>query len=97
MYTNLRGRALANEFAEIFESLNWTLARAVSEGGGLGLGISTGRGKGLAATLKSAIEDSTDFLVSVHGADEEPWPDLVFLAVGINANEDGSAPHRTQP
>jgi hypothetical protein len=95
MYSNHLGRPLANEFAEIFKSLGWTLNVPVSEGGGLGYGISTGRGTGLAHELKAAIEGATDFLVSVQGPEEKPWNN-VFLAVGINANEDGSAPHKTQ-
>ena len=95
MYSNHLGAALAGEFTEVFKDLGWPIV-SLGEGGGLGFGISTGRGKGMAIDLKKAIEASTDFVVSSHGPEEADMPDLVFLAVGINSNEDGSSPRRSQ-
>ena len=96
MYSNHLGRSLAQQFADAFVQNGWTLAQPVGEGGGLGYGVSTGRGVGLPHDLKQAIEQSTDFVARVQGRDEAQWGDLVFVAVGINANEDGTAPHVTQ-
>jgi hypothetical protein len=95
MYSNHLGAPLAGEFAEIFRDLGWTIG-SLGEGSSLGFGISTGRGSGGAIALKKVIEASTDFLVSSFGPDEVDTPGFVFLSVGVNANEDGSAPRKGQ-
>jgi hypothetical protein len=95
MHANHLGAPLAGEFAEIFKDLGWTIT-SLGEGGGLGFGISTGRGSGAAIELKTAIEASTDFLVSSFGPDEADTVVDIFLAIGVNANEDGSAPRKGQ-
>ena len=46
MYVNYLGKNLAKSFADAFEQAGWTDV-VFSEGGGLGYGISTGRGNGL--------------------------------------------------
>ena len=57
-----------------------------SEGGGLGEGIATGRGDGMALTLKAAIESATKFKVSSFGPTEADCPGIVFVAVGIKVH-----------
>src|SRR6266403_1033215 len=70
MYVNYLGKNLAKSFADAFEKAGWTDV-VFSEGGGLGYGISTGRGNGLALTLKSAIESSTKRKVNSFGPTED--------------------------
>lgn len=82
MYSNYRGRDLAQSFADAFKKAGWTDV-LFSEGGGLGDGISTGRGNGMAATLASAIKRATNMQVNRHGEDEPDQPGSVFVAVGI--------------
>ncbi|KQZ00682.1 hypothetical protein ASD45_07325 [Pseudolabrys sp. Root1462] len=85
MYTNYRGKDLAQSFADILKASGWTDIH-FSEGGGLGTGVSTGRGNGTARALKEAIEASTDFKVGSFGPDEPEYPNAYFIAVGINTN-----------
>jgi hypothetical protein len=55
-----------------------------SEGGGLGVGVSTGRGNGMAFDLKRAIESATRLKVGSIGENEKDTPGIVFVSVGIN-------------
>jgi len=84
MFANQLGKALARSIADAFETAGWNDTR-FSEGGGLEIGISTGRGNGLALKLKEAIEASTRFK-NVHsfGPTEPDIPGIVFVGVGIN-------------
>jgi hypothetical protein len=84
MYVNYLGKNLAKSFADAFEQGGWTDV-VFSEGGGLGYGISTGRGNGLALTLKSAIESSTKRKVNSFGPTEDGERSGLFVAVGINS------------
>jgi hypothetical protein len=84
MYSNYLGIDLARSIDEAFKTAGWTDIN-FSEGGGLGYGISTGRGKGMAVTIKDAIAQSTSLKPTVIGPDEDDIPSLVFVAVGINA------------
>jgi hypothetical protein len=84
MYVNYLGKNLAKSFADAFEKAGWTDV-VFSEGGGLGYGISTGRGNGLALTLKSAIESSTKRKVNSFGPTEDGERSGLFVAVGINS------------
>jgi hypothetical protein len=84
MYVNYLGKNLAKSFADAFEKAGWTDV-VFSEGGGLGYGISTGRGNGLALTLKSAIESSTKHKVNSFGPAEDGERSGLFVAVGINS------------
>ena len=91
MYANHLGAALAKEFGDVFVSAGWPLATPVGHGSGLGLGISTGRGPN-ALLVTNAIEAATDFAVFTLPRFAQ-WPsDIVTLSIGINANEDGTAP-----
>jgi hypothetical protein len=84
MYSNYLGRDLAKNFADAFERAGWTDV-AFSEGGGLGYGLSTGRGNGLALTLKSAIEAASGQKVNSIGPAEDGDRSGLFVAVGINS------------
>lgn len=85
MYSNYRGKDLAQSFADILKDAGWTDIH-FSEGGGLGYGVSTGRGKGTAVALKTAIEKATEFKVSSLGPEEPEFPNAYFIAVGINSD-----------
>jgi hypothetical protein len=82
LYANYLGKDLAQNIADVFKNAGWKIQN-FSEGGGLGYNISTGRGNGLALTLKAAIEASTKFKVESFGPTEADSPYLVFVAVGI--------------
>jgi hypothetical protein len=83
MYSNYRGKDLAQNFADILKQAGWTDIH-FSEGGGLGFGVSTGRGDGAAIALKKAIEQATEFKVGSFGPDEPDASSVCFIAVGIN-------------
>jgi hypothetical protein len=84
MYVNQLGKELAQSIADAFTRGGWTDMH-FSEGGGLGIGISTGRGNGMAFKLKDAIEGSTRFKrVESYGPDEADTQGVVFVGVGIN-------------
>jgi hypothetical protein len=83
MYGNQLGKDLAQSIADAFTKAGWTEV-IFSEGGGLGIGVSTGRGNGMALTLKRAIETATKFKVASFGPDEPDVPSIVFVGVGIN-------------
>jgi hypothetical protein len=85
MYVNYLGKDLARSFADAFEKAGWPEV-IFSEGGGLGEGISTGRGDGMALTLKAAIESATKFKVTSFGPTEVDTPGIVFVAVGIKVH-----------
>jgi hypothetical protein len=85
MYSNYRGKDLARSFADILKDAGWTDIH-FSEGGGLGSGISTGRGNGTAVALKEAIEKSTNFKVGSFGPQESDTNNAYFVAVGINTD-----------
>jgi hypothetical protein len=80
MYLNYLGKDLARNIADVFEQAGWDVA--YSEGGGLGEGVSTGRGNGAALTLKAAIEAATRLKVGSIRPDEKDGG-LLFVAVGI--------------
>jgi|SRR6516165_7764416 hypothetical protein len=83
MYAN-QGKALARSIADAFEAAGWNDMH-FSEGGGLEVGLSTGRGNGMALRLKEAIEVSTRFKkVHSFGPTEPDIPGIVFVGVGIN-------------
>lgn len=91
MYANHLGAALAKELGDVFVSAGWPLATPIGHGSGLGLGIATGRGPN-ALLVTNAIESATDFAVFTLPRFAQ-WPsDIVTLSIGINANEDGTAP-----
>ena len=95
MYANHLGAGLAKELGDVFVSAGWSLAIPVGLGSGLGLGISTGRGP-TALLVTNAIESSTAFAVDTLPRIAQ-WPsDIVTLSIGINANEDGTAPRRAR-
>jgi hypothetical protein len=84
MYVNQLGKELAQSIADAFTRAGWKDMH-FSEGGGLGIGISTGRGNGMAFKLKDAIEASTRFKkVESYGPDEADPRSSVFVGVGIN-------------
>jgi hypothetical protein len=84
MYVNQLGKELAQSIADALRRGGWTDMH-FSEGGGLGIGISTGRGNGMAFKLKDAIEASTRFKkVESYGPNEADAPGIVFVGVGIN-------------
>ena len=84
MHSNYLGKDLAQTIADAFQMAGWQVH--FSEGGGLGLGVSTGRGNGMALTLKRVIESSTRLKqVGSFGPDEPDTPSNVFVSVGINA------------
>ena len=84
MYANQLGKALARSIADAFEAAGWNDMH-FSEGGGLEVGLSTGRGNGMALRLKEAIEVSTRFKkVHSFGPTEPDIPGIVFVGVGIN-------------
>ncbi len=85
MYSNYLGIDLAQSIADAFKAGGWDDLN-FSEGGGLGTGVSTGRGNGMAMTLKKAIESTTKFKVASFGPDEPDREGSVFVAVGINPN-----------
>ena len=84
MYGNQLGKELAECIFDAFFKAGWPVD--FTEGGGLGVGISTGRGNGMANTLKQVIEATTKLKVGLVGADEPDNPDFVFVGVGINSN-----------
>jgi hypothetical protein len=84
MYVNQLGKELAQSIADAFTRAGWADVH-FSEGGGLGVGISTGRGNGMAFKLKDAIEGATRFKkVESYGPDEADARSTVFVGVGIN-------------
>ncbi len=85
MYSNYLGIDLARSLADAFRAAGW-VDLDFSEGGGLGTGVSTGRGNGMALTLKNAIEASTKLKVGSFGPEEPDRPGHVFVAVGINSD-----------
>lgn len=85
MYVNYLGKDLARSFADVFEMAGWPEV-VFSEGGGLGEGVSTGRGNGMAFTLKAAIEAATKLKVGSFGPTEPDFPGIVFVAVGIKVH-----------
>jgi hypothetical protein len=85
MYENALGQDLAQTFADAFNKAGWT-KYALMPGSGLGAGLSTGRGSDATLKLKSAIEASTTYKVSVIRPGEVQLGDLVYLAVGVNSN-----------
>jgi hypothetical protein len=84
MYSNYLGRDLAESIANAFRIGGWG-DMSFSEGSGLGVGVSTGLGNGMAVTLKGAIESSTKLQVRVIDADKPDNLRVVFVAVGIRA------------
>lgn len=82
MYSNYLGKDLAQNIAGAFTQAGWTDMH-FGEGGGLGYGLSTGRGVGMALTLKQVLEEVTNYKVSIHGETEAEIPEFVFVAVGI--------------
>lgn len=85
MYSNYRGKDLAQTFVDALEQAGWTDIH-FSEGGGLGFGVATGRGDGTAFALKKAIEQTTKFKVGSFGPDEPGDRTGCFIAVGINSD-----------
>ena len=84
MFANQLGKNLARSIADAFENAGWRDVH-FSEGGGLEIGISTGRGDGLALKLKDAIEESTRFKnVRSFGPTEPDEKSGLFVGVGIN-------------
>lgn len=74
MYSNSFGKDLAQTFSDAFAQAGWNDLH-LSEGGGLGAGVSTGRGNGLAIELKRAIESNTKYKnVGLVGANEAEPP-----------------------
>lgn len=84
MYENALGKALAQSFYDAFKQAGWHGA-TFGPGAALDAGITVGQGSGTAAALKTAIESASDLSVEVIRPNESEWPDLVFLAVGINS------------
>jgi hypothetical protein len=84
MYSNYRGKDLAQLFVDALKQGGWTDIH-YSEGGGLGMGVSTGRGNGAAITMKKIIEETTQLKVGSFGPDEPGDNTGLFIAVGINA------------
>jgi hypothetical protein len=85
-YFSNRRERLVTLSADAFTKAGW-IEVIFSEGGGLGIGVSTGRGNGMALTLKRAIEASTKFKVASFGPDEPDNPGIVFVGVGTNPAE----------
>jgi hypothetical protein len=83
MYSNAFGKDLAQSIADAFTRGGWNDMH-FSEGGGLGVGVSTGRGNGMAFDLKRAIESATRLKVGSIGENEKDTPGIVFVSVGIN-------------
>jgi len=83
MYENALGKDLARSFYEAFQTSQWSGA-TFGPGGGLGPGITTGQGSGAALALKEAIETTSRHKVEVLRPEQPEWPQLIFLAVGIN-------------
>lgn len=84
MYENYLGKDLAQSFYDAFKQAGWTGA-VLSTGSGLGYGVTTGQGSGIAPQLKKVIEESSKIEVEVLRPDQPEWGDLFFLAVGINS------------
>ena len=82
MYSNYRGKDLAQTFVDALRQAGWTDI-LFSEGGGLGAGVSTGRGNGAAIALKDAAERATKLKIVSIGP-TEPDISVCFIAVGIN-------------
>lgn len=84
MYGNQLGKDLAQSISDAFTKAGWPVV--FSEGGGLGIGVSTGPGNRMAYTLKQAIEATTKLKVVLVRPEELDNPGIVFVAVGINSN-----------
>ena len=83
MYENALGKDLAATVYDAFKAAGWTNC-TFGAGSGLGSGLTVGVGNGVAPKLKAAIESATQYKVELSRRDEAEWPDLVYLAVGIN-------------
>lgn len=84
MYGNQLGKDLAQNMSDAFTKAGWPVVFV--EGGGLGIGVSTGPGSGMAYTLKQAIEATTKLKVELLKPEELDHPEIVYVAVGINPN-----------
>jgi hypothetical protein len=84
MYGNQLGKDMAQSISDAFTKAGWPVI--FCEGGGLGIGVSTGPGNGMAYILKQAIEATTKLKVALVRPEEPDIPDIVFVAVGINPN-----------
>lgn len=86
MFHDELGRPLAESIVDAFKQAGWTDV-VCTEGQGLGVGLSTGRGDGMALALKTAIEHMTHFNVSSMGADEKDTG-FLFVSVGVKQWQD---------
>ncbi len=85
MYENALGQELAQTIVDAFNKAGWT-RYTFMPGSGLGAGLSTGVGSDATLKLKSAIEASTTYKVSVSRPSQAQHSDFIYLAVGVNSN-----------
>ena len=85
MYENALGQELAETIVDAFNEAGWT-RYTFMPGSGLGAGLSTGVGSGATLKLKSAIEASTTYKVTISRPKQAPAGDSAYLAVGVNSS-----------
>jgi hypothetical protein len=85
MYENSLGKALGESFDKAFDQAGWT-NKSFGTGSGLGPHLSVGVGSDTALKVKKAVEAATGHKVDASRPDQEQWPGLIYLAVGINTD-----------
>jgi len=84
MYENYLGKDLAQTFYDAFKQAGWDGAW-LTNGSGLGNGVTVGQGSEITVQLKTAIESASNIKVDLVRPNQPEYLNLVFLAVGINS------------